>query len=95
MNTTALAKFIQSLGSLNNYGSSVYQTKKALDMKSTKPLRQNRDDIAIFVDSLKGINAIKEKGFSVDGIIDVNKQFDSPSERAARITRSFEKFILQ
>jgi len=38
------------------------------------------DDIAIFVDSLKGINAIKEKGFSVDGIIEVNKQFDSPSD---------------
>lgn len=80
MDNTALAKFIQSLGSLNNYGSSVYQTKKALDLKSTKPLRQNMDDIAIFVDSLKGINAIKEKGFSVDGIIEVNKQFDSPSD---------------
>ncbi len=80
MDNTALAKFIQSLGSLNNYGSSVYQTKKALDLKSTKPLRQNVDDIAIFVDSLKGIEAIKEKGFSVDGIIEVNKQFDSPSD---------------
>lgn len=85
MDTTALAKFIQSLGSLNNYGSSVYQTKKALDLKSTKPLRQNRDDIAIFVDSLKGINAIKEKGFSVDGIIEVNKQFDSPSEEQPKL----------
>ena len=55
MDNTALAKVIQSLGSLNNYGSSVYQTKKALDLKSTKPMRQNMDDIAIFVDSLKGI----------------------------------------
>jgi hypothetical protein len=80
VDNTALAKFIQSLGSLNNYGSSVYQTKKALDLKSTKPLRQNVDDIAIFVDSVKGINAIKKKGFSVDGIIEVNKQFDSPSD---------------
>lgn len=77
---TALARFITSLGSLNDYGSTVLQTKKALDTHSTKPLRQNDDDIAIFKDSLKGIDAIKEVGFSTDGIIAVNKQFDSPSD---------------
>ena len=53
MDNTALAKFITSLGSLNNYGSTVLQTKKALDQKSVKPLRQNQDDIAIFTDTLK------------------------------------------
>lgn len=80
MDNTALAKFITSLGSLNNYGSTVLQTKKALDQKSTKPLRQNADDIAIFTDALKGIEAIKKNGFSTEGIIEINKQFDSPSE---------------
>ncbi|EGP4915024.1 Fic family protein [Enterococcus faecium] len=80
MDNTALARFITSLGSLNNYGSTVLQTKKALDQKSTKPLRQNKDDIAIFTDALKGIDVIKQIGFSTDGIIAVNKQFDSPSD---------------
>lgn len=80
MDNTALARFITSLGSLNNYGSTVLQTKKALDLNSTKPLRQDEDDIAIFKDTLKGIKVIKETGFTVDGIIEVNKQFDSPSQ---------------
>lgn len=80
MDNTALARFITSLGSLNNYGSTVLQTKKALDQKSTKPLRQNKDDIAIFTDALKGIDAIKKLGFTSEGIIAVNKQFDSPSD---------------
>lgn len=80
MDNTALAKFITSLGSLNNYGSTVLQTKKALDQKSTKPLRQNKDDIAIFSDALKGIDAIKQYGFSTEGIIAINKQFDSLSD---------------
>ncbi|MCL8496648.1 hypothetical protein M9195_09255, partial [Apilactobacillus sp. F1] len=71
--------FITSLGSLNNYGSTVLQTKKALDQKSVKPLRQNQDDIAIFTDTLKGIDAVKEIGFSTEGIIAINKQFDSTS----------------
>lgn len=79
MNNTALARFITSLGSLNGYGSTVLQTKKALDEGSTKPLRQNVDDIAIFQDSLKGIEVIKKIGFSTDGIIAVNKAFSSDS----------------
>lgn len=80
MDNTALARFITSLGSLNGYGSTLYQTKKALDEGSTKPLRQDVDDIAIFQDAIKGIEAIKKNGFSTDGIIAINTQFDSPSE---------------
>ncbi len=80
VDNTALAKFITSLGSLNGYGSTVLQTKKALDEGSTKPLRQNVDDIAIFQDSLKGIDAIKKIGFSADGIIAINKAFNSDSD---------------
>lgn len=85
MDNTALAKFITSLGSLNNYGSTVLQTKKALDQQSTKPLRQNEDDIAIFSDALKGIDAIKKYGFSAKGIIEINKQFNSPSDEQPTI----------
>jgi hypothetical protein len=77
---TALARFITSLGSLNSYGSTVLQTKQALDARSTKPLRQNVDDIAIYQDALKGISAIKQVGFSADGIIAINRVFDSPSD---------------
>lgn len=80
MDNTALARFITSLGSLNSYGSTVYQTKLALDQKSTKPLRQDNADVAIFTDALKGIRAIQKIGFSTDGIIAVNRQFDSPSD---------------
>lgn len=68
-----------SLGSLNGYGSTIFQTKKALDENSTKPLRQDSEDPVIFTDALKGIEAIKQVGFSTDGIIAANKQFDSPS----------------
>ncbi|GFH41431.1 Fic family protein [Pseudolactococcus insecticola] len=75
-----LAQFIVSLGGLNEYKSSVAQTKKALEVESTQPLIQNNNDAAIFQDAVKGINAIKQVGFSVDGIIAVNKQFDTPNE---------------
>ncbi|GKT03945.1 Fic family protein [Furfurilactobacillus entadae] len=77
---TALARFITSLGSLNGYGSTVAQTKKALDLNSTEPLRQNEDDIAIFQDAVKGIKAAEQVGFTVDGIIAINTEFDSPSD---------------
>ncbi|MDH6364335.1 hypothetical protein M2139_001360 [Enterococcus sp. PF1-24] len=79
MDNTALARFITSLGSLNSYGSTVLQTKQALDSHSTKPLRQDADDIAIFTDALKSITAIQKVGFSTEGIIAINTQFDSPS----------------
>ncbi|MQS53118.1 Fic family protein [Companilactobacillus mishanensis] len=80
MDNTALARFITSLGTLNGYGSTVYQTKQALDLKSTKPLNNDPDDIAIFNDSLNGIAAIKKIGFSTDGIISINKEFKSASD---------------
>lgn len=79
MDNTKLARFITSLGSLNGYSSTVEQTKKALDLKSSQPLIQTNDDVAIFEDAISGINAIKKYGFNVDGIISVNKNFDSDS----------------
>ncbi|KRL53979.1 Fic family protein [Furfurilactobacillus rossiae] len=79
MDNTALARFITSLGSLNDYGSTVAQTKLALDRNSTQPLNQNGSDVAIFTDALNGIKAIQKEGFSADGIIAINKQFKSPS----------------
>lgn len=80
MDNTTLAHFIDSLGTLNGYGSTVYQTKLALDTNSTKPLRQDNADIAIFKDAIKGINAIQKVGFSTEGIIAINRAFDSDSE---------------
>lgn len=79
MTNTALAKFITSLGTFNDYGSTEWQTKLALDQQSTQPLRQNPDDLAIFSDTVKAITAIQQLGFTPDGIIAINQQFDSPS----------------
>lgn len=76
----ALARFITSLGSMNDYGSTLLQTKKALDKRDVSPLRDDVDDRAIFTDALKGIEAIKSVGFSTDGIIAINRSFDSDSE---------------
>lgn len=87
MDNTKLARFITSLGSLNDYGSTVAQTKKALDAKSSVPLEQNNHDVAIFEDAISGIEAIKKIGFSVDGIITVNKNFDSPDDEEPNIPR--------
>lgn len=76
---TALARFITSLGSLNDYGSTLLQTKKALDKNSVEPLRANADDHAIFTDALKGMAAAEKAGFTAAGIIAINREFDSPS----------------
>ncbi|WP_143463777.1 Fic family protein [Levilactobacillus enshiensis] len=76
---TALARFITSLGSLNDYGSTVAQTKQALDLNSSQPLAQNGADVAIFQDTLRGIAAVKQVGFSVAGIIAINQAFTTPS----------------
>lgn len=51
-----------------------------MDLRSSQPLNQHGEDVAIFEDILKGIAAVKEKGFSVDGIIAINSAFDSPSD---------------
>ncbi|ERL65149.1 Fic family protein [Schleiferilactobacillus shenzhenensis] len=84
IDNTALAHFIVSLGSLNDYGSSAYQTKQALDQHTTAPLRQDNADTAIFTDALNGLAAIDETGFSTAGIIAVNRQFSSPSDEEPR-----------
>lgn len=81
---TAFARFITSLGSLNDYGSSVLQTKQALDLNSTRPLRPGAD-VAIFQDALKGIAAIKATGFSAEGVIAINQQFDTPSPEQPKL----------
>lgn len=69
----ALARFITSFGSMNNYKSSVLQTKRVLDNEVGAKLPKN--DTAILYDALDGISAIEDKGFNSDGIIAVNKAF--------------------
>jgi len=74
----ALARFITSFGSMNNYKSSVLQTKRVLDNKKGAKLPKN--DIAILNDALDGIAAIKKNGFNSAGIIAVNKSFTHSEE---------------
>lgn len=69
----ALARFITSFGSMNNYKSSVLQTKRVLDNEVGAQLPKN--DTAILYDALDGISAIEDKGFNSDGIIAVNTVF--------------------
>lgn len=71
----ALAQFIASFGSLNGYGSTVAQTKRALDTGNTGALQQDNEDVPIFKDALAGIAAVKDAGFTVEGIISINKAF--------------------
>ncbi|MFR4175473.1 MAG: hypothetical protein ACLUQC_09750 [Lactococcus raffinolactis] len=78
-NIDKLARFIASLGSLNEYGSTIAQTKKALETENLTYLSSQTDQV-IFQDALKGIKAIQKTGFNVDGIIAVNKQFDGDSD---------------
>ena len=67
-NIDKLARFIASLGSLNEYGSTIAQTKKALETENLTYLSSQTDQV-IFQDALKGIKAIQKTGFNVDGII--------------------------
>lgn len=69
----ALARFITSFGSMNNYKSSVLQTKRVLDNDEGATLPEN--DTAILYDALDGIDAIRNTGFNSKGIIEVNKTF--------------------
>ncbi|WP_338233064.1 Fic family protein [Companilactobacillus muriivasis] len=85
MDNTKLARFITSLGSLNDYGSTVTQTKKALDIKSSAPLEQNNHDVAIFVDAVNGIETSKKMGFSAVGIIAINRSFNSSDDEEPNI----------
>lgn len=73
VDNSALASFIASYGSLNGYGSTVLQTKKALDAHTSKHLPKH--DRALFDDAVEGIKAAKKYGFSADGIIAINKSF--------------------
>lgn len=73
VDNSALASFIASYGSLNGYGSTVLQTKKALDTHTSKHLPNH--DRALFNDAIDGIKAAKKYGFSADGIIAINRSF--------------------
>lgn len=70
-----LAHLIASIGSLNGYGSSIAQTKRALDTGDTNFMRQDNEDVSLFEDIIDGIHAVKKEGFSVQGIIAINKMF--------------------
>ncbi|MFZ2576411.1 MAG: Fic family protein [Lactococcus hircilactis] len=79
MDNKKLAKFIAALGKFNDYGSTVEQTKKALDAGSTAPLRGDNDDRVIFEDTIKAINAVKQTEFSWETIIAINSEFTGDS----------------
>lgn len=75
-----LANFIVSFGSMNDYSSTVLQTKRALDLNDITKLNKN-SDAGILYDAVDGIEAAKKYGFSTDGIIAINKTFvHSPDE---------------
>ena len=73
VDNSALASFIASYGSLNGYGSTVLQTKKALDTHTSKHLPNH--DRELFNDAVDGIKAAQKHGFSADGIIAINRSF--------------------
>lgn len=79
MSNIRLAQFITSFGGLNSYGSTVAQTKKALD-NGTPGTLSNSNDEGLFRDALSGINAILKYGFTVQGIIAVNQTFTHNEE---------------
>jgi len=80
MDNQKLAEFITGLGRFNDYGSTVAQTKKALDDNCTSHLNQENDDVVIFEDCLKAINKVMDLEFDVDSIIAVNSEFDGESD---------------
>lgn len=75
MDNEKLAQFIASLGRFNDYGSTVAQTKAALDSGSVEPLRNDNDDRVIFEDTVRAIEMIKEMPFDRESIITTNSQF--------------------
>jgi len=80
MDNGKLAEFITGLGRFNDYGSTVAQTKKALESECTSYLNQENDDVVIFSDCLKAINKVLNLEFEVSSIILVNSQFDGDSD---------------
>jgi Fic/DOC family. len=77
MDNCKLAEFLVSLGSLNGFSSTLAETKRALDFNDASILKSGPDDAIIFADALSGIRMIQSIGFSVDGIIAINKSFKS------------------
>ncbi|MDR3191053.1 MAG: Fic family protein [Lactobacillaceae bacterium] len=77
MNYQKFAEFLTTLGSLNGYASTVADTRLALETNNAKLLTKGENDAIIFQDALAGIAEIKQIGFSVDGIIAINKAFKS------------------
>jgi len=75
-----LAAFITGLGRFNDYGSTVAQTKKALENNCTSHLNQENDDVVIFSDCLKAINKALNVEFNTNSIILINAQFDGDSD---------------
>lgn len=80
MDNKKLAQFIVSLGRFNHYGSTVAQTKEALDSGSVEPLRNDNDDRVLFEDTIRAIETIKEMPFGRDSIITINAQFVGESD---------------
>lgn len=70
-----LAKFIVSFGSMNDYSSTVLQTKRALDLHDMAALNNQHHDADILKDALDGIETAKKYGFTRDCIIEINKSF--------------------
>lgn len=75
-----LANFIVSFGSMNDYSSTVLQTKRALDLNDLSKLVHQHHDGAILKDALDGIAAAKKFEFTRQGIIEINKAFTHSEE---------------
>lgn len=80
-----LANFIVSFGSMNDYSSSVLQTKRALDLKDFSKLAKPKQDEGILQDALDGIAAAQKYGFTSQGIIEINKSFTHSAEEDPKI----------
>ena len=79
-NNLDLANFIVSFGSMNDYSSTVLQTKRALDLNDLSKLAHQTHDGDILKDALDGIEAAKKYGFTRKGIIEINKSFTHSEE---------------
>lgn len=80
MDNKKLAQFITNLGQFNDYGSTVAQTQKALEIGSSHPLNASNDDKVIFEDTLKAIKTVLPLPFDGKSIITINAQFTGDSE---------------
>jgi hypothetical protein len=80
MDNKKLAQFITNLGQFNDYGSTVAQTQKALEIGSSHPLNDSNDDKVIFEDTLKAIKTVLSLPFDGQSIITINAQFTGDSD---------------